>query len=218
MAGDLVFPWAREYDADQLAAFLDDLWGAAGSGDDLTTLDAIEAVIAEHGPRTVHCPLTERELNILTELASGETKVSAGRNLGLSTETVRARCQQIYARLGAKNIAHATAIAARHGWLRDRRVSAPLVEPHAPLGWSWIRKHKQYAAALRQRPGCQLPIGPYTSLSGARDAARNIRRGEYDPYRPAGAFAAQAARADQGHFIVRARYIGTPDIAERHAS
>ncbi|MGW0993471.1 response regulator transcription factor [Streptomyces sp. NPDC002523] len=218
MSADLTFPWAREYDADQLAAFIEDLWGAASGDNDLATLDAIEKVIAEHAPDPVQCPLTERELDILTELASGETKESAGRKLGLSTETVRARCQQIYARLDAKNIAHAAAIAERHGWLAGLRMPVPVEEPPVRLGRAWARRHQQHAADLRRLPGSQLPIGPYTSYNGARNAARCIRRGVYQPFEPAGSFDAEPVRANGG-WIVLARFIGTPTTTtERQAS
>ncbi|MGW6911499.1 response regulator transcription factor [Streptomyces sp. NPDC054940] len=213
MADNPAFPWARTYDADQLSAFVDDLWGAASGDNDLATLDAIEEVIAEHRPDIAvpRCPLTERELQILTQLANGETYESAAGNLTISANSVRARCPQIYARLGAKNAVQAAAIAARHGWLADMQVPAPVEDVprilHGPHAWN--RRYHQRAAEMRDKPGLPLDIGPYGSRSGARGAARCIRRGLYDAFQPAGSFDARTVRSEHGTWLVSARYVGT---------
>lgn len=216
----LTFPWARAYDADQLAAFIEDLWGAASGDNDLATLDAIEKVIAEHRPDAVPCPLSKREIEILTEIASGETYESAARNLGISTESLRGRCPQIYARLGARNAAHAVAIASRHGWITGARVPALTELPtrivHGPMRWN--RLYQAGAVEMRKQPGLPVEIGPYGSASGARGAARRIRKGLYGPFRPAGAFDARPVRADDGQWIVRASYKATPTSTEKAAS
>ncbi|WP_432169130.1 response regulator transcription factor [Streptomyces sp. 1222.5] len=222
-AENLAFAWARTYDADQLSAFIDDLWGAASGDDDLATLDAIEAAIARHRPPSPPCPLTARELEVLTELANGETKESAARNLGLSHETVRTRCTQIYSRLDARNVTQAVVTAALNGWLPG--VRGPATPEELPLspGRKWVRVHKQHAAKMRKKPGQTVPIGPYRSHNGARNAARCIRQGDYQPFQPAGAFAAEHVRSG-GNWIVLARFIGEPDAqstrncAEREAS
>jgi len=212
MADTLAFPWAREYDEDQLAAFIEDLWGAASGDDGLGTLDAIEKAVAAHRPAETQrpCPLSERDVEILTQIANGETYASAGRNLGLSSESVRGRCPQMYARLGAKNAAHAAAIAAHEGWVPGLRIPEPIEEiprivrgPHA-----WNRIYRRIAAELRALPGEQLPLGPYGSRSGARGAASYIRRGLLRSFEPAGAFDASAVRGDGGKWIVLARYVG----------
>jgi DNA-binding CsgD family transcriptional regulator len=222
MAGEpLVFPWARSYDADQLAAFIEDLWGAASGDNDLATLDAIEKVIAEHGPDVSlpPCPLSPRELDLLTQIAEGETYESAARNLDISVHSARARVPQIYARIGAKNGAHAVAIALRHGWIADLHIPDPFEEVprvHGPTVWN--RVYRERAAELRQAPGSQADIGPYRSRHGARGAARSIRKGLHDAFSPAGSFDASTVRAARG-WIVRARYIETPvNTAQKAAS
>ncbi len=213
------FPWARTYDADQLAAFIEDLWGAASGDNDLATLDAIEKVIAEHRPDLVPCPLTAREIEILTEVANGETYASAARNLGLVTETVRSRCAIIYGRLGARCAAQAAAIAAHHGWLSGLHAPEPAgrvpqLGPHA-----WKTTYRERAAEMRERPGEVVEIGPYGSRPGARRGALRIRKGLIDVFRPAASFEAEAVPAGHGRWIVRARYIGTPaSTAQKAAS
>lgn len=211
MAGEpLAFPWARTYDADQLAAFIEDLWGAASGDNDLATLDAIEKVIAAHRPDPVPCPLTEREIQILTEVANGETYESAASNLGLGLETVRSRCAIIYDRLGARCAAQAAAIGAHHGWLPGLHVTQPAerVPQLGPHAWKTI--YRQRAAEMRERPGDVVEIGPYGSASGARNGVWRIRDGLFTEFQPAGSFDAEAVRTDHGRWIVRARYIGTP--------
>ncbi|WP_196217853.1 response regulator transcription factor [Streptomyces blattellae] len=220
MADRLAFPWARTYDADQLAAFIEDLWGAASGDDDLATLDAIEKAVTYHRPADVPCPLSDRELEILTEVASGETRDSAARNLGISVESVRGRCPQIFARLGARNAPHAVAIAMRHGWIDDARVpeltDLPTRIAQGPMGWHLI--YQARAAEMRKQPGMTVELGPYGSQNGARGAARRIRKGQFRPFRPAGAFDARQVRTDGGQWIVRASYTATPTSTEKAAS
>ncbi|MFJ4365130.1 response regulator transcription factor [Streptomyces chartreusis] len=208
MADNLTFPWARSYDADQLTAFIEDLWGAASGDNDLTTLDAIEQAVTEHRPSLPLCPLSDRELEILTELASGETYEGAARNLGISRESVRARCPNIYARLGAKNGVQAAAIAERHGWLAGLHLPTPPASPDCgPIAWPQV--YRARAAQLRKHPGRVGEIGPYRSRTAARRAASRIRRGVYEPFQPAGSFDAQLVGADYGRWVVHARYVGT---------
>lgn len=219
MTGDsLVFPWARSYDADQLAAFLDDLWGAAGNGDDLTTLDAIEEAIAAHRPEPPACPLTERQLDVLTQLANGGTHDSTARALSTTPHAVRNCCTEIYARLCVRNAVQAVAVAAHHGWLSSLHVPALLDGPpaHGPAAWRVI--YREAVARMRKQPGVPVDIGPYGSYSGARNAVWRIRNGLLAEVQPAGDFAAQAIPTGPGQFIVRARYIGAPNTAERAAS
>ncbi|WP_262059736.1 helix-turn-helix transcriptional regulator [Streptomyces sp. STR69] len=62
MADSFTFPWAREFDADQLAEFIESLWGAASGENGLPTLDAIEKVIANHRPPTAGESLLDESL------------------------------------------------------------------------------------------------------------------------------------------------------------
>lgn len=203
------FPWAAELDADQLAAFLDDLWGAASGNDDLTTLQAVEEVIAEHDPQSLQpCPLSDRELQVLEQLANGGTYEEAAAALGLAKETIRAHTCRIYHRLGAKSAAQAVAIAVHRAWLpglRVPRVGEP-VRHQGPNAWQVI--HRNRAAELRAQPGTPLDIGPYAAPTAARNAALRIRNGEYESFQPAGAFTAAHIRGDLGRWFVRVCFLG----------
>jgi len=205
MADTRVFPWAAKLDVDQLSAFIDDLWGAASGDGDLKTLDAIERVIAEHGPSrpaAPKCPLTPREIQVLTLYASGETKDSIGRTLGISGHTVRTLCLNIRARLNARNMANAVAIGAHYRWLSGFRYAVP----HSAAKPQHAR-YAAHAARMRKQPGAQIPIGPYTSYGGASRAARRIREGQYASFRPAGTFTARAVREDD-HWRILAAFLG----------
>lgn len=210
MSDGTTFPWARDYDPAQLGAFIEDLWGAASGDTSLATLDAIEAVIARHRPAPTPrpCPLSKRELEILGLFAVGENATSAGQTLGLNG-SVRGRCPQIYARLGARTAAQAVTIALHEGWLTDVPIPDPVeIPPHrqpGPRGWNLM--YQATVEQLRARPGTVLPIGPYWARKGARGAAASIRAGRYVPFRPAGHFDAKAELTD-GKWFVLARYIG----------
>lgn len=221
------FPWARRLDADQLAAFLEELWGAAGGEDDLNTLKAVEDVIAvwrrdvgDVPDEPTPCPLSERELGIVAQLAMGHTIAGAARNLGIAAETVRSRCPQIFARIGARNRAHAVVIATRRGWLPDLKLP-PVAElaPGTPADPNaWNRMYRDRAAQLRRRPGVPVEIGPYGSQSGARGAARSIRKGHFDAFQPAGSFGAETVRLTGGQFAVRATFLGPTSTARGDAA
>jgi DNA-binding NarL/FixJ family response regulator len=88
---------------------------------------------AEHLPRAIEAaadserfidPLTEggarrgsrvtrRQQQILQLIANGDSTATVARRLGLSTETVKTHTKQIFARLEARDRAHAVAIALR---------------------------------------------------------------------------------------------------------
>ncbi|MFJ8153877.1 response regulator transcription factor [Streptomyces sp. NPDC094468] len=205
----LTFPWARSLDPEQLAAFIDDLWGAAGNGDDLATLDAIERVIAHHRRPPEPSPLTPRETEILTHLARGETQEEAGQALGIERDTVRGRMPQIFGRLGAKNAVHAVTVATAHGWLPD--VAVGTTEPPTRIGAgpaAWKRIYRKRATWMRDHPGTPVEIGPYFAASGAQRAARCIRQGLFEPFQPAGQFTASYALTSRSCWVVTATYIG----------
>ncbi|MET8475384.1 LuxR C-terminal-related transcriptional regulator [Streptomyces sp. NPDC006422] len=62
--------------------------------------------------------LTQQQFEILYGIAHGESMVEASRRLGLSTHTVKTHRRRLYARLGAKNAAHAIGIGFRLGLLQ----------------------------------------------------------------------------------------------------
>lgn len=227
MAADLrALPWAAGLDADQLAAFIDDLWGAASGEGDLKTLEAIEKVIAAHRPRgdSFRRPISRRQVALLTQLANGESRESAARNLGLPEETVQSRCTALFDRLGVHNAAQAVAIAMSYGWLPPLQIPerARVVRPRSVD--KWRTEHKKAAAAMRSEPGTPVEIGPYTTRQGAHGAVWRIREGLIAEYRPARHFDAEALRNEIGAWVVRGTFCGEPatstttPILERTAS
>ncbi|MET9158233.1 LuxR C-terminal-related transcriptional regulator [Streptomyces parvulus] len=220
MAADsLAFPWARNLDADQLAAFIEDLWGAASGDNDLATLGAIERVIRKHTPsenKRPPCPLTPRQVSVLTELASGETQPSTAARLGLSHHTVKTITVDLCARLLAGNIAHACVIAADYGWITEQRIPRP-PRTRKRRALANFTRHVERAAALRAKPGVERIVGDYGSRNTAYRAARQISQGELKTYQP-GTFQARAYLTRGKRWVVAARYIDTPNTAERAAS
>lgn len=217
MADSRAFPWAARFDADQLAAFLEDLWGAAAGDDGRATLLAVEKVIADHcpgGDNVPQCPLTDREIEVLTLMANGATYDSAARQLGVARDSVRSHCSRIYDRLGAANAAQATAIATRQGWLPGLQVPEPVAPLRRLSPQEWNRVLQQRADEMRAQPGTPVQIGPYVSPTGASGTAWRIGKGLSAPFRPAGAFTAKAVRLARSRWAVEARYIG--DHADCH--
>ena len=62
-------------------------------------------------------PLSERELEVLAAAAGGETMDETAKRLWLSLETVKSHRRNVIAKLGARNLAHAIALAIRNGIL-----------------------------------------------------------------------------------------------------
>lgn len=210
MQGDAVFPWARTYDADQLAAFIEDLWGAASGDNDLQTLDAIEKVIAEHRPDAAPSPLTRRQTDVLTELANGSKQPEAARTLGISEASVHTHVVNLFHTLQARTTTQAAVIAARHGWLPGLRTPEPYRRPPRVSCADRYQIHRRVAAELRENPGREATTGTYATRNGARTAAQAIRRGTNAHFQPAGSFAARHAADEQGRWAVFVRYLGEP--------
>jgi DNA-binding NarL/FixJ family response regulator len=76
--------------------------------------DAEPFVDPAAGPRA-KVPLTKRQCQIVQLIADGQSTAHIARRLGLSTETVRTHTKSVLARLGARDRAHAVAIALRGG-------------------------------------------------------------------------------------------------------
>lgn len=62
-------------------------------------------------------PLTQREMQILDYVASGNTNKQIGRILGISEQTVKNHISAIFPKLNANCRAHAVSLAIRNGWL-----------------------------------------------------------------------------------------------------
>ena len=59
--------------------------------------------------------LSEREIEVLRQLASGNSNKMIGDNLGLAEETIKAHMRSILSKLGANDRTHALAIALKRG-------------------------------------------------------------------------------------------------------
>jgi putative nucleotidyltransferase with HDIG domain len=63
------------------------------------------------------CPLSNRELDVLKQLAEGKVYKQIALELSLSTSTVRTHLHNTYAKLGAVDRAQAVLVATQRGWL-----------------------------------------------------------------------------------------------------
>lgn len=63
------------------------------------------------------CPLTDRELNVLREMAGGASLTEIAGTLHLAPGTVRNYLSNVISKLGARNRIDASRIAREHGWL-----------------------------------------------------------------------------------------------------
>ena len=59
--------------------------------------------------------LTPRQTQLLTLLAHGHSRETAAEQMGITLETAKSHLRWAYVRLGARNRAHAVAIACRQG-------------------------------------------------------------------------------------------------------
>ena len=60
-------------------------------------------------------PLTERELGVLREISRGRSNLEIGHDLELSQDSVKNAARRVFLKLGARDRAHAVALAMRHG-------------------------------------------------------------------------------------------------------
>jgi DNA-binding NarL/FixJ family response regulator len=86
------------------------------------SLDTLRADLSRHrgtGRRRPRhpCPLSTREVEILTRLAQGNVYKQIALELSLSTSTVRTHLHNIYGKLGAVDRAQAVLVATERGWL-----------------------------------------------------------------------------------------------------
>lgn len=63
------------------------------------------------------CPLSPRELEILTLIASGATNAQAARKLIISVNTVKVHLRNIFAKLNVESRTEAVTLAIREGWI-----------------------------------------------------------------------------------------------------
>lgn len=81
----------------------------------MTTL--FDAGVDDGAPTTL-CPLNPLELQIVRHLADGHTRARIARHLNMSQNSIPATFHRMYAKAGAVNAPHLTAIALRKGWIR----------------------------------------------------------------------------------------------------
>jgi DNA-binding CsgD family transcriptional regulator len=129
--------------------------------------DGSQPATASPGPRIrlplrPRRPLTEREVQVLSLIATGSTRETAAAELGLAPATVRRHATRIFAVLGARNAAHAVAIAHRAGVLGSRRTRAV----GGPVTWRERQVLRGIAAGLTAAQlGRVLLLSPETVKS-----------------------------------------------------
>src|SRR5262249_2366346 len=63
------------------------------------------------------CPLSNREIEVLERLSTGEVYKQIGARLGLSPSTVRSHLHRIYTRIGVADRTQAVLLARECGWI-----------------------------------------------------------------------------------------------------
>ncbi len=90
------------------------LAGRAAHGD----VRPAAAQLERTGPaRSIPCPMSAREVDVLRRLARGMVYKQIASELGLSTSTVRTHLHNVYGKLGAMDRAQAVLIATERGWI-----------------------------------------------------------------------------------------------------
>ncbi|HEX7171320.1 MAG TPA: helix-turn-helix transcriptional regulator [Candidatus Limnocylindria bacterium] len=87
-----------------------------------------------HGRDDPGRPLTDRQLEVLGQVARGRTNRQVGEALGISERTVRNHMRTIAKRLAATDRTHAVVLAIGHGWIAvpiQPDAHEPLAQPHA---------------------------------------------------------------------------------------
>ena len=96
---------------------------AAAKGESLLGTAVMERLLKHVGKTAVTpitpapIPLTDRELQTLRAVASGETNKGIALQMGITERTVKAHLTNVYNKLGVDSRAAAIAVAARKGWL-----------------------------------------------------------------------------------------------------
>lgn len=88
-------------------------------------------------------PLTASELRILAWTVNGMSAPEIARDYHYSVHTVSSHLARIYAKLGARNAAHATYIACRQGLLASQLAA---VVP--PLAWIFVNNRRESSDVL----------------------------------------------------------------------
>ncbi|MFF0139750.1 response regulator transcription factor [Streptomyces sp. NPDC005227] len=216
---DSVFPWTADLAPERLSAFVDDLWGATAAENEHDALAALDKVVAQYAPAPApkpECPLTERQVELITHLANGLTYGQAAEAMGSSLDTIKRHAENAYVRLGVSTKAPAIALAVHHQWLPGLHVP-PLGPSKTNLGPAhWDAVHAKAAADMRATPGAEVAIGPYVSHTGATTVVGVINKGLRTHFQPAGSFEARRVRSDLGWDVV-ARFVGTAQDQEGRA-
>jgi DNA-binding NarL/FixJ family response regulator len=89
----------------------------ANSPDDVACTRAIRRARKASKATPTDCPLSSRELEVVSLATDGLTMGAIGHSLGLSENTIKTHLSRILAKLHARNTTNAVAIALRAGWI-----------------------------------------------------------------------------------------------------
>ncbi len=94
---------------------------AVASGKGFLHPDVTRPFLERVGPLATHAglqPLSKREQEVLTELATGKSTHEIAEALGLGDETIKSHLSRIYTKLRASDRVQAVVVAMRHGLVR----------------------------------------------------------------------------------------------------
>jgi DNA-binding NarL/FixJ family response regulator len=92
---------------------------AASRGESPLAPKAARAVVASRTDATAPTELTDREREVLVQLASGMANKQIARRLGISEKTVKTHLTNVFQRIGVRDRTQAALWAERHGLLRS---------------------------------------------------------------------------------------------------
>ncbi|MEI5520740.1 LuxR C-terminal-related transcriptional regulator [Streptomyces brasiliscabiei] len=164
------------------------------------------------------CPLTERQLSVLTTVAAGASRAEVGRWLDITENSVKSHLKMVYKVLRVSSTAQAVAMAVRYGWIPDEDLNLP--DPAGLEPARLIKERQEYydrAAALRAHPREWKVVADYTTSGSAKQSAYRLRVGKFKAFRPVGWYEAKAFTENGKHFV-RARYLGDPSSSARRAT
>ncbi|MFK0172673.1 response regulator transcription factor [Streptomyces sp. NPDC090306] len=164
------------------------------------------------------CPLTPRQLAVLTGAANGESRIETARRLAVAEQTVASFRKIIVARVGARNLTQAVAFALTREWIP---AAAIVVEGFSPVALGGDRPPRSGWAGVAQRVRgawggwVVLERKPINHRRVLTNTAYRIRKARISHFGPAGSFDTRVDN-DGPNAVLLARYAAlSSEITER---